>query len=160
MRIIGATGHRPKTLGGFYPQVQARLNRLARMYLERERPDKVVSGMALGWDTAFANIALQLNIPFIAAIPFPQQADIWPPAQKEMWEYLRSKAEREIVSYDRFSMHAFHKRNETIVDESTEIAALWNGNSGSGTAHCISCARRRGLAVINLYSEYAALADA
>jgi hypothetical protein len=31
------------------------------------RPDKTISGMALGWDMAFAQVSADLGIPFIAA---------------------------------------------------------------------------------------------
>jgi uncharacterized phage-like protein YoqJ len=159
MRIVGATGHRPKLLGGYHPHVQARLNKLAFTFLEREKPDKVVSGMALGWDTAIANMACQLRIPYIAAIPFPQQADVWPSSAKEIWEYLRERAEREIIIADEYSPEALKKRNFVICDESTEIAALWNGDLRSGTGHCITYARHNGMKITNLYDEYLILAN-
>jgi uncharacterized phage-like protein YoqJ len=159
MRIIGATGQRPKTLGGYHPQVMARMNKLAYWYLTREKPDKIVSGMALGWDTAVANIAFKENIPFVAAVPFPQQADIWPQAERDLWEFLLSKAERVIRVSESYSPEALKKRNKVIVDESTEIVSLWNGNRRSGTGHCIRIAELECKPVTNLYNEYLRLSE-
>jgi uncharacterized phage-like protein YoqJ len=154
LRIIGGTGHRPKSLGSSYPQVIGRLNKLAYWYLMKEKPDKVVSGMALGWDMAIATICQKENIPYIAAIPFPQQADVWPAHYKEHWEFLKSRAERVIMVDDHYSPKALFKRNEVIVDESTGIAALFNGIPKGGTFHCLEYARLKGKTVTNLYNEY------
>ncbi|MBD2505253.1 hypothetical protein H6G83_32415 [Anabaena azotica FACHB-119] len=54
MNIIAATGHRPTKLGGYSPAVLSRLTDLATAYFERISPTQVISGMALGWDTAIA----------------------------------------------------------------------------------------------------------
>lgn len=50
--IICATGHRPNKLGGYGRDVYARLVKLAYDYLAVQKPDAVISGMALGWDQA------------------------------------------------------------------------------------------------------------
>lgn len=155
MRIIGATGHRPKSFADPFPLVIGKMNKIAYRYLEAEKPDKIVSGMALGWDTCIANMALDLRIPFIAAVPFPEQASRWPQAQQEFYEYLLSKAEKVITVCPIYSTLAFKKRNIVIVDESTEIVALFNGSRNSGTAHCLNYAALQQKPITNLFSEYA-----
>ena len=47
-------------------------------YLERARPDAVISGMALGWDQAVARATADLGIPWVAAITFEGQESKWP----------------------------------------------------------------------------------
>jgi uncharacterized phage-like protein YoqJ len=152
--IIGATGHRPQVIGGNYPQVIARMHKIAYKYLSEKKPDKVVVGMALGWDTCVATMACQLRIPFIAAIPFVGQESRWSDSQKEIYTYLLERAERVIIAADKFSNSAYKKRNILIVDESTELMALFNGDTRSGTAHCINYANFKGIPVTNLYQEY------
>lgn len=76
MTIIGITGHRPPGLGcsydipnptyeKVYAALQAKFHELA--------PEKIISGMALGTDSWAAWAAMELGIPFIAAILFEGQ---------------------------------------------------------------------------------------
>src|SRR3546814_2405914 len=65
---------RPGKLGGYGEDVLARLRKGARSFLERERnATAAISGMALGWDTAWALAALDLGVPLTAAVPFSGQ---------------------------------------------------------------------------------------
>ena len=70
--IVAATGHRPNKLAPlsicYSTRVLQRLIDLATAYLEKSNPDAVISGMALGWDTAIAIAAIKLNIPLTAAV--------------------------------------------------------------------------------------------
>lgn len=63
---MAGTGHRPDKLGGYGAGVSSRLVDLARAALLRCRPNEVMSGMALGWDTALALGAIELGIPLTA----------------------------------------------------------------------------------------------
>lgn len=64
--IIAATGHRPDKLGGYDDDVMKRLKDLARGYLEKQEVlAEVISGMAQGWDTAIALVAIELEIPLM-----------------------------------------------------------------------------------------------
>jgi len=68
--VIAATGHRPDKLGGYGSDVHRRLVELAARYLDLEQPTCVISGLALGWDLAFADAALLLGLPVHGAVPF------------------------------------------------------------------------------------------
>jgi uncharacterized phage-like protein YoqJ len=153
MTIVGGTGHRPKALFGSYQKVQEDLYKLAESYLLRKRPDKIVSGMAIGWDLAIASAAANLNIPFIAAVPFPNQPAMWPDATQEVYRILLQRAHKVIMVDDHYTAESFKKRNCVIVDESTEIVAVWNGKR-SGTQHCVSYAYEQRKPVENLWEEY------
>ena len=54
MKVFAATGHRPNKLGGYAPKIAADLVKLATIFLNLRKPNKVISGMALGWDQAWA----------------------------------------------------------------------------------------------------------
>ena len=53
--ILGFTGHRPASLPGSYSDRTNRaLLNTSDFILAQYKPTKVISGMALGWDTAVA----------------------------------------------------------------------------------------------------------
>src|SRR3546814_14666189 len=97
--ILAATGHRPGKLGGYGEDVLARLRKGARSFLERERnATAAISGMALGWDTAWALAALDLGVPLTAAVPFSGQENSWPAeSQRRFHSILERAAAVEIV---------------------------------------------------------------
>lgn len=156
VEIIAATGHRPSKLGGYGWATEARLEAFAKAYLERAKPDVTISGMAIGWDMAFARASADLGIPFIAAVPFDGQDAKWPPETKAAyWKLIRVARRTHIVSTGGYEPHKMQVRNEWMVDHCTGLAALWDGSSG-GTGNCIRYARKVGRPIENLWAEWAA----
>lgn len=90
--ILTGTDHRPNKLGGHSAEVCARLKSLAIAVLKKEAPSSVISGMALGWDTALAQASVAMDIPFIAAIPFAGQEGMWPKDSQQVFNDLLAKA--------------------------------------------------------------------
>lgn len=149
--IIGCSGHRPDRLGGHSHDAYRVLFALALDYLQEKCPVGVVSGMALGWDQAFAAAAWNLGIPFAAALPFEGQELHWPSLNQTQYKILLNKATVvHVVSAGPYAKWKLQKRNEFVVDESDRIAAMWDG-SPSGTKNCLGYAFRAGKPVDNLY---------
>lgn len=156
--VIAATGHRPTKLGGYGKAIEARLQAFARGYLGVARPTKTISGMALGWDMAFAKASLDLNIPFIAAVPFEGQESMWPAeSQREFNNLLARAIAVNVVSPGGYSGAKMQVRNEWMVDNCTRVAALWDGSPG-GTGNCIRYARKIDRPFDNLWDNWVALA--
>jgi uncharacterized phage-like protein YoqJ len=152
--ILAGTGHRPDKLGGYGAAVSARLVDLARAALLKYRPDEVVSGMALGWDTALALAALELGIPLTAAVPFEGQETKWRPEQQELFRAILARATSVVVvSPGGYAVWKMQVRNEWMVDRATGVLALWNGTSG-GTANCVEYARTRKVKIVNLWNAW------
>lgn len=152
--IIAATGHRPNKLGGYNQKVFQELNDLATNWLKINRPKKIISGMALGWDQAIAQAAIELCIPVLAAIPFDGQHYVWPDkAQKIYLNILSQCKEIKNVSPGPYAAWKLQKRNEWMVDNCDELVALWNGGPG-GTKNCIDYAHKQGKRVINLWKDW------
>ncbi len=152
--IVAATGHRPDKLGGYGDDVLARLVRGARRYLVKVRGSQAISGLAIGWDTAFALAALEEGIPLVAAVPFEGQDSRWPDASKAMYRHILAEADEVvIVSPGGFSNNKFQRRNVWMVDRAKRMAALWDGSSG-GTANCIAYAEAVTRPVDNLWPQY------
>lgn len=142
--IIAATGHRPPKLGGYGPRVYADLVKLAEDYLYEYAGESVrgISGMALGWDQAFAEACVGAGIPYIAAVPFKGMSSAWPEAAQRRYDrLLRAAAEVVYVCVPGYAVWKMQKRNEWMVDNCTRLCALWDGSSG-GTANCLRYAEK------------------
>ena len=92
--FLAGTGHRPKKLGGYSVEVADKLRDLARKVMDRVRPDTVISGMALGWDTALAEVAIERKIHLIAAVPFRGQESAWPEKSQRHYRWLLEQADQ------------------------------------------------------------------
>lgn len=155
--IIAATGHRPNKLGGYNQPALDRLIAGAIRYLEEQKPDKVISGMAQGWDTAWAIAALGLKIPLVCALPFEEQFCKWPIEPQLLWAEIIGKAS-EVVFVNRgdFATWKMHARNKWMVDHCDKVCALWNGSAG-GTMNCVMYAQKKNKPIDNIWGEFAAV---
>lgn len=155
--IICGTGHRPTKLGGYGTEASVRLIKVAKAELLRLKPARVISGMALGWDTALAQAAVTLNIPFNAYIPFKGQESMWPcKSRNEYRDLLDMASEYIIVSEGGYDAEKMQVRNEAMVDACDLVLALWDGTSG-GTANCVHYAKKAGKPIENCYPRWLAL---
>lgn len=150
MSIIAFSGHRPPKLGGFYipnPIFNYICFETERL-LKELKPDKCISGLALGYDSYAAKICIKLGIPFIAAIPFEGQERLWKNKSKEEYKYLLDKAEEIIyVCEPGFAKWKFQKRNEYMVDRGNIILACFGGTTG-GTYNCVTYAKSKNKEII------------
>ena len=155
--ILAGTGHRPSKLGGYGDHVEHRLLQLARDELSILKPAKIISGMALGWDQALAQAAIDLNIPFDAYVPFVGQELTWPINTRTRYNLLcRAAANVIITSAGLYAPWKMLVRNERMVDASDHVLAIWDGTSG-GTAHCIRYATLKRKPVTNCWSRWSIL---
>jgi uncharacterized phage-like protein YoqJ len=109
--------------------------------LKELKPEKVITGMALGVDQWAAMIAYKLGIPFLAAIPFENQESKWPEKSQKTYRLLRKLAAEEvIVSEGGYSIDKMQTRNVWMVDNSDKLIAVWDGTKG-GTGNCVEYAK-------------------
>jgi uncharacterized phage-like protein YoqJ len=140
MKILAATGHRPNKLrnewDGAGPMSLWIQDEMKKIVL-REKPDIMISGMALGVDQIWAELAIMMNVPLIAAIPFRGQESIWSPPQQNKYKILLKKARHvENVSGESHYARSFmDKRNEWMVNKCTGLVVVWDGSRG-GTYNC------------------------
>ncbi|APW79708.1 GTP-binding domain [Pectobacterium phage PP99] len=152
--ILSVTGHRPNKLGGYSIEAYSKLLVLATDQLSQLMPEKVLTGMALGWDTAIAEACFNLGIPFIACIPFRGQEKLWPQQSQDKYDNLVSNAaEVVIVSSGGYSASKMNKRNRYMVDNSDKVLALWDGTQG-GTGNCVAYATIKNKTSINCYGDF------
>jgi len=141
--IVTFTGHRPNKLGGYNitnnPKYDVCYNRIVEA-LHSISPSKAISGMALGVDQWAANACIEMGIPFIAAVPFKGQENLWrQDDQKKYHELLGKAIEVKIVSEGGYDAAKMHQRNQWMVDNADVVIAVWDG-SPSGTGSCVKYA--------------------
>jgi uncharacterized phage-like protein YoqJ len=141
--IAAFTGHRPNKLGGYklpnptYIHVCQQID----ITLRELKPERVISGMALGIDQWAANIAHKLSIPFIAAVPFLGQESAWPAQSQQTYhKLLKLAAETVIVCEGSYEAVKMQRRNEWMVDRCDVLIAVWDGTPG-GTGNCVNYAK-------------------
>ncbi len=152
--ILGFTGHRPNTLPGKYSQrTYEALLSTADYILTQYQPDAVISGMALGWDTAVAECAIGRGISLIAAVPFVGQESRWPQSSQDKYRHLLSGASQVEIVCSSYSPQAMQLRNQWIVDRSHQLMALWHQGAG-GTANCVSYALGVNRPTLNCWATF------
>lgn len=152
--IICGTGHRPNKLGGYGNSAAENVYLTARKALLQLKPAKVISGMAMGWDMALAEAAVDLGIPFCAAIPFGGQESRWFPETVKRYHELVGKAETvEYVSDPGYAAWKMQVRNEWMVNHCDLVLALWDGSTG-GTGNCIAYAEKVDKPIANVWDMY------
>lgn len=154
IRIIAGTGHRPNKLGGYTQPAFNLLVQLATEHLIERAPQRVISGMALGWDQALATAAAALHISWEAYIPFRGQEFTWPLlSQHRYLALLKDAAQVKYICTPGYASWKMHDRNKAMVKDCTEMAAMYNG-SGGGTWNCICYAEHAHRPIFNLYEKW------
>ncbi len=157
---LGITGHRPHKLGGYneYTNLCWPLQDKMESFFVEKNPSRIISGMALGTDQWAVATALRLGIEVTALIPCKNQEQLWPTsAQIEYWRLLKDIAasrggEVRYVSDKPYDKWCMHNRNREIVENSSEMLAVWDGTRG-GTRDCVRLAKSEGLAITILHPQ-------
>ena len=158
--IVCGTGHRPDKLGGYSIEVINNLTQLASDWLREHKPTKVISGMALGWDTALASAAVSNEIPLVAAIPFRGQESRWPDESQKEFNRLTDKAQVIVyVSEGGYAPWKMQVRNKWMVDHADVVLALYNGDASGGTYNCLEYAKKQQKQIVNLWETYVDLKE-
>jgi uncharacterized phage-like protein YoqJ len=145
--IVAVTGHRPDKLGNEWDMKGTVSRKIYETLTEKVlelRPKTLITGMALGVDILFANVAIRQKIPFIAAIPCYNQENKWSREAQELYVkiinnplctlYFTSKRE--------YFPQCMQIRNKWMVDNCDVLIGVWDGSKG-GTFNCIDYAISR-----------------
>lgn len=145
--IVAFCGHRPdklpnKETGYKIPNpTYIKVCQDIEAALKELKPEKVITGMALGVDQWAAAIAYKLKIPFLAAIPFENQESKWPEESQKAFRLLRKLASEEvIVSPGKYAASKMQIRNEWMVNNCDKLIAVYDGSPG-GTGNCVEFAK-------------------
>jgi len=160
---LSVTGHQPPLLGGFTPEVDIKLFNLPLTWLlPQQSVNKVISGLAPGWDWAVARAAKQLGIPLVAALSHSKQGHNWPIEAKQQLDDLLTYATVHIHDgvFKNQGQHIkdrWKERDHWVVDHGDVVLALWNGQTEGGAANAVRYALSEGKQVINLWDDWCKL---
>jgi uncharacterized phage-like protein YoqJ len=134
---LGVTGHRElfHTQEEVYKFIETKFREL--------NPGKVLSGMALGFDTMVVDVCIAYSVPYIAVIPFEGQESRW--GFKDQYRYYRfldRATSVVIVDKGNTIYEKFNNRNEYIVDHSNRLLAYLVKDGRSGTRNCVEYANK------------------
>ena len=156
-RSVCFTGHREVS----HPDIGARLDVLVTQLINKGyRYFK--AGGALGFDTEAAQSVLRLqkkypHIKLILVLPYQSQSAKWTDEEKEVYENIKSRAEKVVYSSKGYKRGCFHIRNRMLVDES-DVCVAYLVKCEGGAAYTVDYSHKKGLEVINIakgamYSE-------
>jgi len=148
--IVAATGHRPDKIGGYDWNNPTRQR--IRLWMDQQLvaldATKAISGMALGVDSDFFDVANGFEMDVVAAVPFKGQEKAWPrSSQEEYHRRLREATEVVYVCDEGYAAWKMQKRNQWMVDNCDVLLAIWDGSDG-GTANCVKYAQSVGKTII------------
>lgn len=154
---IAITGHRPLKLGGYDMKspLVLKIRQEIEKILDTYEPEYVITGMALGIDQLLAQIAIEKNIPFIAAIPDTTQPEKWNKEARDFYYGLLRKAVRIMNVTGKSVYKPWHLqiRNEWMVDQldkpEDRLIAVWDGTPG-GTRNTMLYAEDRERTIIRI----------
>lgn len=153
------TGHRPAKLAWGYDESNTACKKLKKelafwitKLIEFGVTD-FYTGMAMGVDIWAAEIILNLKkeyqnreIKLIAVIPFEGQQSKWTDEWKKRYSDILKAADSKIVLQQQYTRGCLHARNRYMVDNSSFIIAVFNGEEG-GTKYTIDYAKKKGLRI-------------
>lgn len=151
------TGHRPEKLSISEKEAKYILHNAILNAITNEGKRTFISGMARGIDIWAAEEVLEIkkefpDVKLIAAIPYSGFETRWSENWKNRYENILKQADYIKVVNPKYSKDCFQKRNEWMVDHSSLVLALWNGEP-SGTKNTIDYANKQKVIVRNLWKE-------
>jgi hypothetical protein len=129
-----------------------------RCELERLLPElNVESGcvsLAAGADQLFADVLLKNSLPYKAIIPCRRYEETFGTEERAKYFFLLSKArERVDLDFEDPSEIAFHQAGKRVVEESSLLIAVWDGQRAhglGGTGDIVRYALQRGKVVVHI----------
>ncbi len=139
--IVAFTGHRFVEAS---MDTEDRVKKALRETLLELRPEKAITGMALGTDQWAAEVCLDLDVPYVAAVPCQAQDRYWSYAAKRRYQQLLDGAvEIVVVTKGRYTPEVMARRNAWMVQRCDLLLAVFDGSPG-GTANCVRYATEVG----------------
>lgn len=110
-------------------------------------------GMAQGADLYFCEAVLALrqvhpDVTVEAAVPFQGQADRWPETDRQRRAILLDQCNFETVVQHHYSPGCMSRRNRYMVDRSSLLIAVYDGDSPGGTMNTLAYAARQDVTTV------------
>ena len=158
------TGHRPDKLPWGTNEMDGRCLTL-KLRLEEAVEDAYkdgmrhfICGMAKGTDLYFAEAVLKLrkvreNVTLEAARPCQTQSHGWSEPEQCRYQEILEQCDYETLVQHNYDRGCMLRRNRYMVDHSSLVIAVYNGDPKGGTAQTLAYAMRKGVPTKILYLE-------
>ncbi len=139
-RRLAVTGHRPPELGGYddgNPTAAGVRRQLAEILAAKRRlhPDLVVlTGLGLGAEQLAAESAAEVEVPYVAVLPYPDPDAMWPADAKARFRRLLDGAQTTVVLQQKqpatkqLAGGALRRRDGWIAKNAAEAVVVWDGD--------------------------------
>lgn len=135
-------GHRPTELGGYDDNpladaVRARLGEILRAKAILDADLVVVSGLRLGAEMLGAEAALEVGLPLVAVLPYPDPESVWPEPSRRRFRSLLDRAtevrllERTAPDSKQKAGAALGRRDAWLARHAAEAILVWDGEDQS-----------------------------
>lgn len=148
-RKIGGSYYNPGYPSPHWAQLHAYLCAILPVLIQNDVL-RFISGMAIGVDMLAAEVVLKLRasypqISLIAAVPFPSQPKNWPQATRDHYSSILAQVDGvHVCSQDPYSVDKMHIRDRWMVDNSSYVISVWDGNAAGGTYYTTKYASNLG----------------
>lgn len=145
------TGHRPEKLKTSEIEIKKGLARAIEDALAAGKRT-FITGMARGTDIYAGELVLQYretepSIHLICAIPYPDFEKRWSDHWQERYNVIIQRADLIKVVCPSFNMDSYQIRNKWMVDRSSLLIAVFNGERG-GTKNTIDYAKTQNVEIV------------
>ena len=153
LRRVCFTGHRPEKLNVSERKVVRGLEKTIDVSIA-DGYCTFITGMARGVDIWAAEIIIQKRkknkeLKLICALPYEGFEQSWGADWQKRYRNILERADLVKVISPGYSKACFQKRNEWMVDHSSRVIAVWNGEP-SGTKNTIDYACAKSVDVLNI----------
>lgn len=138
-RLVTVLGHRPPEMGGYdspvLDSVRSTLAEILAAKYEMDADLHVVSGLRLGAETLGAEAAIEVGVPLIGVLPYPDPDAKWPKASRQRFAELSEAAvtvltlERRAPETTQKAGAALRRRDGWLMANVDEAILVWNGES-------------------------------
>lgn len=131
--ILGVTGHRDISHS---PEL---IKVYLREVFKKTKPSRVLTGMAQGFDQIVAQVCVEMNIDFVAVLPFKGMEKRWgQEAQKTYKNLLKLSKEIHFVDEGGFQKWKYLRRDEWIADNCDELISYLDDRGSGGTYYTVN----------------------
>jgi hypothetical protein len=132
------------------------LSLFAAETLAYHKPTTIISSLALGWETAVAQAAVESGIPLISIIPhIGRETTGWLPEWRERYYNLLGNSKEVIIGSKKASYtRRYYLCSKWMLENSDATIFLWDGRRYGNTYRALKYANKHKKPVTNVYQKW------
>ena len=155
--IVTGIAHPPVRLHERSELPSSELVYLAKMALKTYGATHLITSLAQGWEQALTKAAIELQIPYTVAIPFPGRDADWKREARLLYLDLLARACDVYRVSEEWSENAVMEGHFWRVDRAELLLALWDFEFQGDTFQTMSYGLQNDLKVVNLWNDWSHL---